>query len=186
MPKRSIKDLLDADEKKALENLYKAFKVATDQLRRCPDILHAIAAGFERTTSRRIEPGLLLRYMFNRRKESDWPKLGKRAQKFESLLNLLSPSHLAALEKVYEKIGKPVDAYQFNASLMRQLSSEFFTATGSDEDGEVLAGVMIARRKRELWPCLFEEREGKTEKKTGTGGPFSDIGEVHRKYKTGS
>jgi len=181
MANTSIKDLLDSDEKVVLEHIYKSYRVPTDQLRRCPDILHAIAAAFERLASRQVETGLLLRYMFNRRKDGDWPKLGKRAKKFSSLLNLLNPSQLSALEKVYEAIGKPVDAYQFNAGLLRELAEAFLVATGTWEDGEVLLGVMTARRKRELWPCLFEERCPKGASKGG--GAFADIVEVDRMYK---
>ena len=115
--KRPIKDLLDAEEKRALEAIYKGFRVPTDQLRRASDVLRAIAAAFERSTSRRIETGVLLRYMFNRRKDKDWPKLGRRAEKFPSLLNLLRPDQIAALEKVYGQIGRPVDEYQFRPAL---------------------------------------------------------------------
>lgn len=183
--KKPIKDLLDENEKKVAKNLYKAYRVPTDQLRRCPDILHEIAGGFERLTSRRIEPGILLRYMFNRRKQNDWPRLGRRAEKFVSLLSLLPPDQVAALEQVYEKIGKSVDLYQFRPTLMRQLAQDFHTATGIDEDGEVLAAVMTARRKRGLWPALFSEQQEELRGKTA-GGSFSDIGEVHRKYKTGA
>jgi hypothetical protein len=180
--KKPIKDLLSPQEKTTAEAIYKSYKVPTDQLRRCPDVLHAIAAAFERVESRHIEPGLLLRYMFNRRKDSDWPKLGRRAQQFASLLNLLSPEQLASLEKVYEQIGRPVDDYQFSPTLMRQLARGFRDVGGADEDGEVLAAVMTARRKRGLWPCLFNEPE--PAKKAVDS--FSDIGDVHRKYKTGS
>jgi hypothetical protein len=181
---KPIKDLLSAQEKKSLETIYKRYKVPTDQLRRSPDVLHAIAAAFERVESRRIEPGMLLRYMFNRRKKVDWPKLGKRAQKFESLLNLLPPSQLAALEKIYEQIAKPVDLYQFRPALMRELATEFHRRTGVSEDGEVLVAVMTARRKRGLWPALFDDAQA--QEKSDARGSFGDIVEVHRKHKSGS
>jgi hypothetical protein len=182
--KTPIKDLLNAQEKKSLEQIYKSYKVPTDQLRRCPDVLRAIASAFERVESRRIEPSTLLRYMFNRRKLKDWPKLGQRAQKFESLLHLLPLPQLTALEKIYERFRQPVDNYQFRPTLMRELAVEFRKVTGVDEDGEVLVTVMTARRKRGLWPALFEELSDS--EKASSSGAFSDIEEVHRKYKTGS
>ena len=76
--KKPIKDLLNADEKKVL-SLYVSYRVPSDQLQRCPDILQEIAAGFERLTSRYVEPGVLLRYILNRRKDKggDWPKTGQ-------------------------------------------------------------------------------------------------------------
>jgi hypothetical protein len=176
--KRPIKDLLDADEKRALEAIYKSFRVPTDQLRRASDVLLAIAAAFERSTSRRIETGILLRYMFNRRKDKDWPKLGRRAEKFPSMLNLLPPDQIAVLEKAYEQIGRPVDEYQFRPALARDLAERFTRATGLVEDAEVLAAVMTARRKRGIWPALFEENVGEKDR------PFGDIAEVHKKYKS--
>ena len=179
-----IKDLLNPQEKKTLENIYTGFGVPTDQLRRCPDILSAIADTFERMESRRIEPTLLLRYMFNRRKQVDWPKLGKRAVKLESLLNLLPATQVAALEKLYIRFNVAVDLYQFRPALMRELSSEFLKATGVNETGAVLVAVMTARRKRGLWPALFEETQAKPATGTGsTGGSFSDIAEVDRMHK---
>jgi hypothetical protein len=176
--KRPIKDLLDADEKRALEAIYKGFRVPTDQLRRASDVLRAIAATFDRSTSRRIETGVLLRYMFNRRKDKDWPKLGRRAEKFPSMLNLLPPDQIAALEKVYGQIGRPVDEYQFRPSLARDLAERFARMTGVKEEADVLVAIMTARRKRGMWPALFEEQVGEK------GKPFSDIAEVHKKYKS--
>lgn len=179
--KKSMKGLLDPEEKRALEGIYNGFRVPTDQLRRCPDVLSAIAAAFERTTSRNLPPGIMLRYMFNRRKEADWPKLGARAKKFQALLDLLPAEHLTALMKIYEEMKRPVDEFQFRPALARDLSDRFFKATGVSESGEVLSAVMTARRKRGLWPALFEEKITEQAEK-----PFSDIAEVQKKFKKGA
>ena len=61
---------------------------------------------------------------------------------------------------------------------MRDLAERFARATGVNEDAEVLAAVMTARRKRGMWPALFEEQVGEKAK------PFGDIVEVHKKYKS--
>jgi len=53
--RRHIKDLLDVTEKAVLEKQYSSYRVATDQLRRCPEVMRSIADGFERITSRRID-----------------------------------------------------------------------------------------------------------------------------------
>jgi hypothetical protein len=182
-----IKDLLTPQEKKTLERLYKSYRVTTDQLRRAPEVLSAIASAFERVESRRIEPGVLLRYMFNRRKLKDWPRLGKRAEKFPSMLNLLPADQLAALEKVYETIGMAVDAYQFKPSLARRLAEGFFTATRISEDGEVLVAVMIARRKRGLWPALCEEADlaGQSSSSESSFGDIAEVARVHKKKAEG-
>ncbi len=179
--KKPLKDLLDAEEKQSLEAIYRAFRVPTDQLRRCPDVLHAIGAAFDRANSRRIEPGLLLRYMFNRRKAGDWPKLGRRAEKLTPLFDLLPASQLEALEATYKALGHSIDEYQFQPLLARDLAEHFAQMAGVTEQGEVLVAVMTARRKRGLWPAIFEGQEA-----TESPKPFGDILEVHRKHKYGS
>lgn len=178
--KTPIKDLLNPEEKKVLEELYLSYRVPTDQLRRCSDILILISSGFERLTSRRLEPGHLLRYMFNRRKDKDWPKLGKRSKKFESLFDFLTKDQIEALKKAYEQIRKPVDDYQFNTTLANDLGKLFHKFTGSSERGELLVAVMTSHRKRGEWPTLFEDVE------TGINNSFGDIVEVQQKYKKGS
>lgn len=178
--KTPIKDLLDREEEKpALEKVYVAYGVATDQLRRCPDILNAIADAFERLTSRRIDPGTLLRYMVNRRKAADWPTLGSAAKRFGvSLLDLL-PSHLVdALKKIYVAIDIPLDEYLFRRKLVRELEARYASAAGASESGDVLVAVMMSYRKRGSWPTI---REATPEKLR----PFGDIDEVARRYGTG-
>lgn len=178
--RRSIKDLLDAVEKRTLEKLYLTYRVATDQLRRCPEVLQAIADGFERITSRRIDAGTLLRYMFNRRKEADWPKLGEKAKRFStSLLDLLPSSLVEVLKRVYVAIDIPLDEYLFRRKLVTEIERRYAIESGFSETGDVLVAVMVAFRKRGLWPTI---REATSEKLH----PFADIEEVARKHATGS
>lgn len=177
--KTPIKDLLDREmEKPALEKLYLSYRVATDQLRRCPEVLNSIADGFERIASRRIDPGTLLRYMINRRKDSDWPKLGAKAKRFSvSLLDLLPISFVDALKRIYVGIDIPLDEYLFRRKLVRELESRYVAATGTSETGDVLVAVMMTYRKRGLWPTI---REATPEKLR----PFGDIDEVVRRFGT--
>jgi len=73
--KQCIGDLLDPDvEKPVLEQLYLERGVATDQLRRAPQVLMQITDAFNHITGHNIDPGLLLRYIINRRKQADWPR----------------------------------------------------------------------------------------------------------------
>jgi len=178
--KKPIKDLLDAPDKSALEKLYLAYKIATDQLRRCPEVLQAIADGFERVGSRRIDSGTLLRYMFNRRKEADWPKLGAKAQRFStSLLDLLSPDLVDTLRRIYVSIDIPLDEYVFRRKLIAELEKRYAGETRSNESGDVLVAVMMAFRKRGFWPTIREATPEKLQ-------PFGDINEVVKKYATGT
>jgi hypothetical protein len=182
MPRRKpIKDLLDPIlEKPVLEKLYLSYRVATDQLRRCPEVLQAIADGFERITSRRIDAGTLLRYMLNRRKDSDWPKLGDNAKRFgTSLLDLLPEGFVNTLKRIYVAIDIPLDEYLFRRKLVTELERQYAAETGSSESGNVLVAVMMAYRKRGLWPTI---REATAERLR----PFADIEEVARRHGTGS
>ena len=179
--KRPIKDLLNREvEKPLLEKFYNHFLVATDQLRRCPEVLSAIADGFAFATSRRIDPGTLLRYMLNRRKDSDWPKLGAKAKRFStSLLDLLPANFVDALRIIYINIDIPLDEYLFSRKLMAELEAKYATATRTSESGDVLVAVMMAYRKRGTWPTI---REATPEKLR----PFGDIDEVAFKHAMGS
>jgi hypothetical protein len=177
--RKHIKDLLDATEKRALEKQYTSYRVATDQLRRCPEVMRSIADGFERISSRRIDAGTLLRYMLNRRKEADWPTLGAKAKRFStSLLDLLPAALVEGLKRAYVAIDIPLDEYLFRRKLVAEIERRYATETGSSESGDVLVGVMIAFRKRGLWPTI---REATPEKLR----PFADIEEVARKHATG-
>jgi hypothetical protein len=179
--RKPIKDLLDVTlEKPVLEKLYLTYRVATDQLRRCPEVLLAIADGFERIVSRRIDPGTLLRYMLNRRKEADWPKLGEKAKRFSTtMLDLLPADLVEMLKRIYVAIDIPLDEYLFRRKLVAELERRYSAEARSSEAGDVLVAVMMAYRKRGPWPTI---REATPEKLR----PFADIDEVVRRHATGS
>jgi len=178
--RKRIKDLLDVTEKAALEKLYLAYRVATDQLRRCPEVLRAIADGFERAVSRRIDVGTLLRYMLNRRKEADWPRLGAKAKRFStSMLDLLPIELVDILKRIYVSIDIPLDEYLFRRKLVAEIERRYAAEAHSAESGDVLVAVMIAYRKRGLWPTI---REATPEKLR----PFADIDEVAKRDAAGA
>ena len=178
--KKPIKDLLDREvEKPVLQRFYLTYRVATDQLCRCPEVLQSIADGFERVTSHRIDPGTLLRYMVNRRKEADWPTLGAQAKRIStSLLDLLPANSVDELKRIYESIDIPLDEYLFRRKLVLEIERRYSLATRSDESGDVLVAVMMAYRKRGMWPTI---REATTEKLRA----FADIDEVEGRRAIG-
>ncbi len=68
--KKPIKDLLCREtEKPVLEQMYVEYGIPSDQLRRKPAVLRAIVGTFNRFTSRNLDEGTILRYIFNRRKD---------------------------------------------------------------------------------------------------------------------
>jgi len=164
--KQSIKYLLDADtEKPILEQLYIAHGVATDQLRRERHTLFQIRDSFNHLTSRDLDADTLLRYMFNRRKQADWPKLGDRAKKLESVLNELTAPQLAALKQIYLDLDIPSDEFLFDQKRTREIADRFQRFTGTSIRGYVLVAVIVAKRKRGLWVRIREDA-------------FSDIAEL--------
>jgi hypothetical protein len=174
--KKPIKDLLDPADKRALEKLYLAYRVASDQLRRCPEVMQAITDGFAHVASGRVDAGTLLRYILNRRKDADWPKLGAKAQRFStSLLDLLAPKLVDVLKGIYVAIDIPLDEYLFRRKLVVEIEKRFAAESGSSESGDVLVAVMMTYRKRGFWPTI---REATPEKLR----PFGDIDEVAVKY----
>lgn len=169
-----LQDLLTLDQKASLEAIYLSHEVATDQLRRAPDVLADILGTFHAATARvEIDAGLLLRYMFNRRKLKDWPRLKKRAKKFEPVESMLSAIELAALQKVYESLDETSDNLLFSAGMIRRVAQQFRELTGNAVPGSVLVAVIVSKRKRGEWVCL---RKGEK--------AFGDIGEVTREYKS--
>ncbi len=99
--------------------------------------------------------------MLNRRKAKDWPRLGSKAKKFQSVLKLLPPAHLETLKRIYLELDITSDCFLMDPDLMEKLARRFQEETGKRVKGNVLVGVIIAQRKRGLWIKISE--------------PFADI-----------
>ena len=156
--RRSIKDLLEREvEKPALESLYIAHGVATDQLRRDPETLFRITETFNRITSQAFTTGELLRYMVNRRKVTDWPKLGTKAKKFQSVLNLLTSPQLSILKQIYIELDNTSDELLFEPQLVQEIETRFMGLAGVHIPGSILVAAIVAKRKRGEWVCIREE-----------------------------
>ena len=155
--KRPIKDLLDREvEKPVLERLYIEHGVATGQLRRAPAALRVITGAFNQITSNNFDEATLLRYMFNRRKAKDWPRLGPKAKKFQSVLNLLSTAELEVLKQIYCDLDITSDDFLFKPDSIEIITRRFKELTGRKINGTILVSVIIAKRKRGLWVRIRE------------------------------
>lgn len=162
--KQPIKDWLNNEEKTALEEIYMQFGVATDQLRRTPQTLRDITDLFNQITSHNLNSNELLRYMFNRRKAKDWPRLGTSAKKFESVLNSMNSSQIETLKQIYFELDEPSDEFLFKPELMRKIARRFEGLTGAKISSSILVAVIVAKRKRGLWVKIRE--------------PFADIADI--------
>jgi hypothetical protein len=156
-----IKDLLHPDvEKPVLEQLYLAHGVATDQLRRVPQVLLEITQSFNHVAGRDLDPALLLRYMINRRKQKDWPTLGAAARKFDSVLDEFTPSQIETLRQIYLELDVPSDEFLFRVELTRAIENRFRGLTGVRIAGYTLVAAIVAKRKRGLWVRIRDEGFG--------------------------
>ena len=179
-PRIVWRNYLDREtEKPVLEQLYVQYGVATDQLRRAPGVLTSITETFNKLTDRQEAPGILLRYMVNRRKNDggDWPKLGDKAEKFESVTNLLTSAEMEALREIYVSSDMTSDELLFSPKYGAKIAESFKQATGRILPSSILIAIVFAKRKRGLWPTI---------RTTTEAAPFADIGQVARQFRTGS
>lgn len=156
--RQPLKDLLCREtEKPVLEQLYLQHKVAIDQLRRCPAVLSRLTAQFNAAVGGDYSESLLLRYMVNRRKEPDWPRLGTSAIKLAGVGESLSLAELVVLEQIYREIDRPSDELFLEKSCARLVSKRFREETGRAVAGSLLVAVIVAKRKRGEWVCICDE-----------------------------
>ncbi len=173
----TLKSLFAPDAKAALEQLYVAQRVPTDQLKREQTLLRQLAESFKAVTGIEADPDTLLRYMINRRKKKDWPKLGAAAIRFTSLLNVVTPSELDVLKELYVSMDVASDNLLFMPSLAEALAVRFRSRTGRSLPSHILVAVIVAHRKRGSWPEISGPQPDKKL------APFSDIAEVAARFK---
>lgn len=166
--------------KQALEGFYVYHAVPTDQLKRQRGVLRMITDAFNGVCDTRYEPDLLLRYMINRRKNSDWPRLAERARRFESPVSLLTDHQLTVLEDIYVRLDITSDEYLYGAEFSRMLVAEFGKRTAVIMPGPTLVAVIVAKRKRGEWVTIREEVEKENK---AASGAFTDIEEADRIFK---
>lgn len=150
--KSILRDLLSPDEKESLKGIYLSRGISTDNLRRIPGEFAGLVQQFRAATGRAdISPNLLLRYILNRRKQKDWPRIGKRARKFESVLTLLNASQTAVLRTICETMAISSDELFFSPAHIRRVETMFREKTGTPIEGAILVAIIFAKRKRGEW-----------------------------------
>ena len=169
---------LNIEEKQALEGLYLFHKIPTDQLKRNPSVLEKIAATFHLVSGRNIEPEKLHRYMINRRKKKDWPKLGREYVRFESPKKYLCQDDYSALRICYADIGVSIDEYLFRPELVSLLEKKFAAIADKVIGGQSLIAAMMTERKSGNWSGSEDQAPMSKQK------PFSDIEEVLAERKS--
>lgn len=171
---------LPDDQKSCLEQLYVQNAIPLCQLLRAPGVLDRIATSFNKLCDTKYEAGVLHRYMVNRRKNRDWPRLGKRARRFKSAYKLLTDHQLKVLQDIYEQLDITSDEYLFSSEFGRMLVREFGKRTGAIIPTSTLVAVVFAKRKRGEWVCIREEIANENR---SAAHAFNDLDEVERIFK---
>jgi hypothetical protein len=94
--------------------------------------------------------------MISRRKAKDWPRLGSKAKKFESVKDLLSDYQVETLRGIYLEMDIPSDEFLIKPDLMRKITHRFEGLTGTRAEGATLIAVIMAKRKRGEWVKIRE------------------------------
>jgi hypothetical protein len=163
---------LNLEQDKALRQLYRFYKVTTDNLPRVPRILGDLAGQFDALTDRNDSPEDLLHYMVTRRKDGLWEKLGRVPQPEEAYSVVkLDAEHWPHLDAIYEELQIGSDNFAFDEDLAAKFSREFARRTGRVVPALVLAAAVIARRKNSGLKTLKPKKD---ENDLG----FRDIDEV--------
>ena len=174
---------LTPEQKLCVEELYLHYAVPTDQLRRKPAVLSAIQAAFCNMTGVLVGSAELLRYMINRRKNQDWPRLGGRAHRFPQALGTLGEGHRSLLCDLYERLGVTSDELLLRPKLAGKLVEAFASEAGRILPVHVLVPAVLQLRKRGLLPTLKKEAAaGYGERRVA----FGDVAEVVERYGTGT
>ena len=160
------------DEDRALRELYKLFRIPTDQYPQRPDDLARLVATWSELTGRNEASADVLHYMITRRKDGDWEKLGRDAgQDFSRTVIELSAEEFKHLDAIHEELQIASDNFALNTDLAQKLQQEFAKRAKRIVPAMVLAAAMINRRKAGVLATLRPKSDS-----SDLG--FSDIGSV--------
>ena len=168
MTRRKSLSLL-AHEDALLRTLYRQFNITVDKLPQRPDDLQKFVATWNRLSGRTDSASELLRYMMNRRKNKKWETLGRDTVKASTLGIEFSDEDYAHLDKIHEQLQVASDNYAVNPESAKRLQEEFARRAGRVVPQEILAAVMMNRRKAGKLATL---------KPKGDDIGFSDINQV--------
>jgi hypothetical protein len=148
--KRSI--ALLPHERKVLEDLYLQFRIPVDQFESRPDELAKFTQEFNELTGRVEVSGELIRFMRNRRKNSDWLTLDGNHLVTPPLPPLTAEETILLIQiykaNVTDVFGNCTDVLAHNSDIADIIVSEFAQAAGRVVPAHVLVTKLTALRKR--------------------------------------
>jgi hypothetical protein len=162
---------LQKDEDQALRELYREFRIPTDQYPHRPDDLERLAAAWNSITGRNEAALDILHYMITQRKQTKWERLGwNSGDDFKQQEVAFTADDFKHLDAIHEDLHIASDNYVLNIEASKRLQEEFARRTGRVIPPLRLAAAMITRRKAHKLATLRPQ----TEQNLG----FHDIDEV--------
>jgi hypothetical protein len=160
-------------ERQVLEGLYLHFRIPIDQYEARPAELAELTQEFNDLTGRVEVSGELIRYMRNRRKNSDWPTLDGNHLSAPSLSPLSADETVLLIEiykaNVTDVFANCTDVLAHDQKLADLIVSEFAQAAGRVVPSHTLVPKLTALRKRGML-----DKIDKTQPDEGDVG-FGDI-----------
>jgi hypothetical protein len=150
---------LSSRHREILENLYREFRIPSDQYQRRQQDLARLVRRWNSLTDRGDSPGEVLHYIITKRKNGDWVRLDGEHKRLRTMPeDFLSTEEWEILQEVYDErvVGQGVgtDALAYDNDLARQIQREFARRAGRAVEGSLLVAAIIAKRKRGEWTKL--------------------------------
>jgi hypothetical protein len=167
---RRMKIKLAREEDDLLRSLYRDRRIPVDQYVRRPGALDGLTGQFNDLAGRNDSTGDIHHYMATCRKNGEWVTFDGNHRRLESMdLEQLTSADWTQLAAAYEALGIGSDNFAFDADLLLRLTAGFRQLSGKQIDGRTLVALIMALRKRGMWPKV-----GNRESDLG----FRDIDEV--------
>lgn len=173
-------------EDQLLRQRYQAHNIPTDQYKQRPNDSARFLSEWNRLSGRSDRWEDLLHYMILRRKKGRWVVLGDGYKRLadpppESLTSAQWSELVESYRVVVLARGIASDALQIDPDLAGELAREFARRTGRSLPSGVLAGLLIARRKRGELDTLRPPPEVEPTPEVEHGRePWDDIDEADR------
>lgn len=168
---------IPAHEVEILKELYRQFRIPSDQYKRRPAQLDRFVGAWNTLTHRNDSGGELLHYIITQRKQKKWVTFGNDYARLACLPDtFLSAREWLILEAIYREEMLPreigSDNLAYDDLLAAQIAREFCDRSGRMVYGRLLFSAIMAKRKRGEWVNVRPPKENQG----GIG--FSDMDDI--------
>lgn len=181
MATRRSSILILPDEREMLWELYREYRIPSDQYRRRPKELDRFTGAWNGLTNRSDSSGELLHYIITQRKQKRWFTFDGTHQRLSAMPeDFLTNHEWSILRAIYEEQLIPLelgsDNLAYDDLLALNLSREFYDRAGRVVHGRLLFAAIMQKRKRGDWVKLPRSREANPNERRMR--PFGDIDSV--------